>query len=343
MAEIVLIHGIGAQDASALTLMGTWLPALAGGITNAGYPDIAASILGGKITVAMAFYGDLFLPPAVLNQAAVSPGPDAGDGGAPATAGQTQRIQADPFTESLAEEIVRRAANPIRHTPDTPAAAGAVAAADAPKTAGGSGAPLGPGLQNYFLQELDKLTWIKKRIFGIAEDTVVPALKQVGIYLDDPTIHDDVQQIVAELVGDDTRVIIGHSLGSVVAYNFAVSGLKQELPLLLTLGSPLGDQTLVYNRLEPRPPEYPPLVKQWVNISAHNDPVAANPNLVPDFGDIPQGCQLNSGWTVYNLAGGAHAIVDYLNQEQVGSTVARVFAGVTAATAAPAAPATPTT
>jgi hypothetical protein len=45
MAEIV--HGIDQQQKSADTLESEWLPALAGGIRNAGFPDVADQIWRG--------------------------------------------------------------------------------------------------------------------------------------------------------------------------------------------------------------------------------------------------------------------------------------------------------
>src|SRR5262249_25807743 len=68
MAIIVLIHGIDQQQKSADMLESQWLPALAGGVRTAGFPDIADRIwratgTPGAIETRMAFYGSLFLTP----------------------------------------------------------------------------------------------------------------------------------------------------------------------------------------------------------------------------------------------------------------------------------------
>ena len=68
MAVIVLVHGIDQQQKSADMLESQWLPALAGGIRTAGFPDIADRIwcatgTPGAIETHMAFYGSLFLTP----------------------------------------------------------------------------------------------------------------------------------------------------------------------------------------------------------------------------------------------------------------------------------------
>jgi hypothetical protein len=135
MVEIVLIHGIGAENSSADSLLEQWRPALAGRVANAGHADLAQRIQENQITVAMAFYGNLFLPEGELNPAVVSPGIDGA--AAQGQAAANQPAQPDLFTELLAEEIVRRAADPARYTPDTPGATAVVA--NAPENAGGSG------------------------------------------------------------------------------------------------------------------------------------------------------------------------------------------------------------
>src|SRR5437773_1562225 len=66
MADIVLVHGIDQQQKSADKLESVWLPALAGGVRVAGFPDVADRIWrdAGKpasIEARMAFYGHLFL------------------------------------------------------------------------------------------------------------------------------------------------------------------------------------------------------------------------------------------------------------------------------------------
>lgn len=68
MAVIVLVHGIDQQQKSADKLESEWLPALAGGVRTAGFPNIAdrlwrAAGTPGGIETRMAFYGNLFLAP----------------------------------------------------------------------------------------------------------------------------------------------------------------------------------------------------------------------------------------------------------------------------------------
>ena len=87
-------------------------------------------------------------------------------------------------------------------------------------------------------------------------------------------------------VDANTRVIIGHSLGSVVSYECAHL-LRYSLPMLLTIGSPLGLRTIVTERLRP-PPSFPPHVAVWLNVANYEDIIAAEPDLRQLFGrDVP--------------------------------------------------------
>src|ERR1700730_2645257 len=68
MADIVLVHGIDQQQKSADVLESDWLPALAGGVRIAGYPEVADRVWPDRgkprsIKARMAFYGSLFLIP----------------------------------------------------------------------------------------------------------------------------------------------------------------------------------------------------------------------------------------------------------------------------------------
>ena len=54
----------------------------------------------------------------------------------------------------------------------------------------------------------------------IAQRAFIGNLKQVTAFLTDPAVKQDVLARVREQVGVDTRVVIGHSLGSVVAYEY---------------------------------------------------------------------------------------------------------------------------
>ena len=84
---------------------------------------------------------------------------------------------------------------------------------------------------------------------------------------------------VATTIADRrARVVIAHSLGTVVAYEALHTHPDLQVDLLVTLGSPLALPGAVFDRLHPRPNSgtgrRPANVSRWVNISDHGDPIA---------------------------------------------------------------------
>ena len=145
------------------------------------------------------------------------------------------------------------------------------------------------------LNALAHLRWFAPFGMAVASKFVWRALTQVSRYLTDDEIRGYAQDQVLHWLGPDTRLVIGHSLGSVVAYEAIHRAHDNQLPnnhtlTLMTLGSPLGLQSIVYNRLRPQPPRVPPSVNRWENLAAQDDLVAANstsPNTSNPHPDRP--------------------------------------------------------
>ena len=82
-------------------------------------------------------------------------------------------------------------------------------------------------------------------------------------------------------------MIIGHSLGSVVAYEYLARYAPPQVELLVTVGSPLGMPRMVFDRLTPSPVNgagaWPGKVSRWANIADKNDVVALVKQLAPLF------------------------------------------------------------
>jgi len=303
MAEIVLVHGIDQQQKSADKLEAEWLPALAGGVRVAGFSDIADRIwrAGGKpgaIETRMSFYGHLFLTP---GQQGDDPGaftPDEAD-----------------FAEGLGREWLEHAA---RATKEKSRATATRELAFVQGTLGQEQG-LGSGARRS-LKSLAKVSWFAPYGMGFAERFVNRALAQVTRYLTEEAIRGAALDAVMKLIDPDTKVLIGHSLGSVVAFE-AAHRLPGPLPLLLTIGSPLGLQTVIYPRLRPQPPAFPPQVERWVNVADRDDFIAAEPDLTPMFsGGMPAGSTFEGGYTVDNGAQ-PHSADFYLGKVEVGRAV----------------------
>jgi pimeloyl-ACP methyl ester carboxylesterase len=239
MAQVVLVHGIAQQQQSADSLERDWLPDLAGGVRTAGYAQIADRLWRttgqpGGIVSRMAFYGDLFLAPG-------RQGPDDAD------FSDEQRR----FAERLAQEWLRRAITRSSRRQDQQIAEVELAY-----------------LQAEVLHEQGSRELVRKALASVARipwfvslgmnaaQLVRRSLGQVTRYLTEDDLREQVLGRVAEHLDDDTLIVLGHSLGSVVAFE-ATHRLSRPLPLLITLGSPLGLRTVIYERLRPQPPTYP--------------------------------------------------------------------------------------
>ena len=167
------------------------------------------------------------------------------------------------------------------------------------------------------LAGLARIPWFARPSFAVAERVVWRALRQVTLYMCDiDGTREKALRRVAELMDSSTQVLIGHSLGSVVAYE-AAHLIDAHCPLLLTLGSPLGLDTVVFDRLVPQPPGYPDHIGRWTNVADLDDLVAADPNLRPRF--QPQGAGRLESLLVTNAS--PHQAVDYLGTPEVGRAV----------------------
>ncbi len=153
---------------------------------------------------------------------------------------------------------------------------------------------------------------------NITERLLVGALKQLRAYLTDTAVRAAVRSRLAELILPDTRLVIAHSLGSIVAYEVLCLAGLQARPALITLGSPLGLRNLVFDRLEPRPVGnagwWPAGAARWVNIADLHDLVASEKNLVTLFGARVEDILVNNG-------AAAHDIGPYLTSARTGKAV----------------------
>lgn len=315
MAEIVLIHGIAQEQETADTLEEKWLPAMAGGIRAAGNPQLADRIWRNRqrenaFDVRMAAYGDLFLTPGVQ--------------GSDEYLDDEVLEELDPaelaLLESLSKEWMIRAAEREDH-PDHATAVLELGYLDPSHEEQG----VREEAARAMLNAATRLRWFGLGAMAVAERSVNKSLRQVTKYMTDSALREQIQSRALAHVGRETKVIIGHSLGSVIAYEIAASHLNKELPLLLTLGSPLGLRSVIYDRLTPKPPAYPARVHRWVNIADRNDLVAAEPDLTGLFErNRPVDAILESGWTVDNGAL-PHQGEYYLGKREVGKPIAEAL------------------
>jgi hypothetical protein len=162
-----------------------------------------------------------------------------------------------------------------------------------------------------------------KFLAGIGESAFVGDLKQVSTYFKDEKMRTAIQEMAAGAIAEDTRVIVGHSLGSVVAYEVLFAYSHQQVRALVTLGSPLGLRNVVFDRLRPAPAAVPgskqvmgawPPVRMWANVADTGDIVAAVEDLRPLFGAEIRQLRVHNGAK-------AHDMTSYLTDPGTGQLI----------------------
>jgi pimeloyl-ACP methyl ester carboxylesterase len=130
-----------------------------------------------------------------------------------------------------------------------------------------------------------------------------------------------VQDRVSGVITNDTRIVVAHSLGSVVAYEALCAHPEWNVDTLITLGSPLGIRKLVFDILQPAPSNARgtrPKVRQWINIADEGDIVALEKKLDPLFGGVDDRSVYN-GWK-------SHDVKRYLTAKVTAEAIASGFA-----------------
>lgn len=165
---------------------------------------------------------------------------------------------------------------------------------------------------------------------GVTESALIGNLKQVRDYFREPGLRQEARRRVAASIGPETKVVVGHSLGSVVAYEVLCALQRPPDLALVTLGSPLGLPRVIFDRLDPPPTSavkadagprgsWPRPVRAWTNVCDESDIVAAAPDLRPLFG------RAITQVTVHN-GSHAHDMSRYLTDKATGNAIASALA-----------------
>jgi hypothetical protein len=282
MAAIVGVHGINQQLKGSAVLHTEWWPPLQDGITAAGRKV-------GNASLACAFYGGLFRAADAQRSGGAEPAYR------PANVDDDfEKDLLDLWWQEAAVAEPERVVNPQADVRGT------------------------PGLVQAGLRALSR----SKFFAGMAERALIGSLKQVRRYMSEPDIRIAAQETVDAVVTEDTRVLVAHSLGTVVAYEalhrHAADEKWANVRTLVTLGSPLGIRNLIFDRLSPAPVkgqgQWPALLERWVNISDDGDVVA----LLKRLGDVFGGAV---DFRIDNEAL-AHDASPYLTAKATGAAIA---------------------
>jgi hypothetical protein len=142
-----------------------------------------------------------------------------------------------------------------------------------------------------------------------------------GVLATQPDVKECCIARVTARLGADTRVVVAHSLGTLVTVMALARSPGFELPLLVTLGSPLG-APFVQDRLD-RVDDlaaWPGAVQQWVNVAAVGDRACIEPTLASCFGPRVEDHVVNNGHR-------AHDVEPYLNARVTGEAIAAALRG----------------
>jgi PGAP1-like protein len=290
MAAIVGIHGIAQQFRGGYQLGDVWFNAIRDGLVAAGHRDTAEALAANDVRVA--FFGDLFRPFRAM--AAADPPFSAADVGS----GLELDLLAAFFDAAVDQD-------PALGRPE-----GAM------------------GLGRVTVQVMLNRLARSATFASVAQRGLIGNLKQVTAFLTDAKVKQDVLARVRNEINNDTRVLIGHSLGSVVAYEYLCHDRPSSVKLLVTLGSPLGIPNLIFDKLTPEPVAgvgaWPGGLASWVNAADPDDIVALRKVLAPLY----PGTLFPEQAVVDRLVDNGdepHAVDRYLNSRQTGSALGDVL------------------
>lgn len=214
--------------------------------------------------------------------------------------GRGQNLDFEKFMQSTLEQMQQTAS-----IPDTDVRAQMDPAASQEK-----------GIQNWgWVQAIARV--IDNRLTPASNFTIEKFLREVFVYIARPAnakVIDDI--VVAKLTAEPT-LVIGHSLGSVVAYN-VIKRQRRTVDLrgFVTVGSPLGLRA-VSVKLGVAENVASPV--SWYNAYDERDIVALNPLVKPWFPVDPKIVNNNQ---VKNNTDNRHGIVGYLGDKQIVAQVA---------------------
>ncbi|HET7251818.1 MAG TPA: hypothetical protein VFI79_18395 [Gemmatimonadales bacterium] len=286
MRELVFIHGRSQQHRDASALKQAWIDAWAAGLRQHGLTvPIPAS------AIHFPYYGD------TLDQ--LVQGASGDEAAAVVVRGSNLDENGKRFVQELLREIAGGAGL-------TDAQVAAAAPAD--------------------VREKGPLNWGWVRALATAIDRYVPGgsgssvalfTNDVYQYLSAPGIRDAIDTGVrgAFRPGVPT-VVVGHSLGTIVAYNvLRRDGDSWDVPQLVTVGSPLA-VSIIKKQLTPI--RYPRCVKAWFNAMDPRDIVALYPLDNDHFHLNPE---IKNKTSVANETPNRHGIEGYLSDADVACCI----------------------
>jgi hypothetical protein len=286
--RLVLVHGRGQGEKSAEQLRTQWLDALAKGLRDARTPGLPTDL-----DVRVPFYGALLdrLTFGDSVEGVVSRGAVPGS--------------ADPIEGVLVLKLAKAAGVTDEEI---------AAEAHTRPTAVQRGPENWEWVQAAAVVLERKVPWFGERLLRALT-------RDVHAYLSRVDVTTQVNAILAAELDEGPAVVVGHSLGSIVAYWVLTEQGRQgphvKVPLFVTVGSPLGID--VIQQYLPNPRGMPGGVAAWLNAADERDPVALVSRLdrdtfAPDTG-------IENVTDLHNPRENPHGIVGYLSDNIVARRI----------------------
>lgn len=140
--------------------------------------------------------------------------------------------------------------------------------------------------------------------------------RDVFLYTTRTAVRQAIDQIVARSLADKLALVVGHSLGSIVAYSVLRDDPHSpRVPLFVTVGSPLGIRAIRDRFL---PLKHPQSVLTWYNAFDNRDVVALYPLDATNFAVTPS---IENFDKVRNHTPNRHGIIGYLDDATVAKRI----------------------
>lgn len=291
MKHLVLIHGRSQQDQDPATLKKTWIATWKRGLDKNGL-----QIPIDESRIHFPYFGDAFRD--------LTQGMSVEEAAKIIVMGSRQDSKAETFYREVLQEYLE--ANGI----SSDEIEGNVQPADPMRI-------VEQGAQNWgwvqaVLRTLDD--------HNIGSATIISEVtNDVYQYITNPRIQGPVDAGVLKSFDKTIEtVVVSHSLGTIVAYKLLQAFSHEggwNIPLLVTLGSPLGIKAI---RSHLRPINHPSCVGEWFNARDKNDVVALNPLDAEHFDVTPA---IENKSDVHNHTDNKHGIEGYLDDKEVAKRI----------------------
>lgn len=290
--RMILVHGINQQGKSAQKIHDDWLD-----ILRAAYAAHGPDPLRGLSRIEAAFYGDTLeqLSSAKVTSQAIALG------------AEEAPDDFDEFAVDALKEMALRIGATNAQLQD-----------EAATTVVAEGA----GIHKKWIKATARVI---ESVSPLRGTLALRVLGQAHAYIRNRHVHDEVNKLVRPLFEDDEpAIVVSHSLGTIVAYSmlreFARNGRPRQSPLLVTLGSPLGIDSV--RKGFPQPRTKPEHVRRWINCADPEDFVALRAELTQD--NFGSGVDRNYS-DFENGYDDPHSITGYLSDPRVAREIAEAI------------------